>query len=193
MTNIASSKPRPRRPTVAGLLVFLVVAGSVMFGVGDAFACSGTRLLGDDMSDEFAAGDVVFTGTVIRRDEPFRLGNVMSSLDPIQWTFAVDGIEKGSVGNRVTISSPRSDASCGIAFALGQRYRVRAHGSGLFGLEAILGDADSIQPLVTPSPLETGGVSLPIPSAVLIVVLFGALAVVTVGVVSWRRSPSGDR
>jgi hypothetical protein len=71
------------------------------------------------------SADLVFTGTVVRVDDPTN-GVSFSTMDPLYWTFVVDGVEKGEVPDRVTVASAIDGASCGYDFELGTRYRVYA-------------------------------------------------------------------
>lgn len=103
---------------------------------------------------------MVFTGTVVKRDEPFTLGAVVGSADPIGWTFVVESVEHGPQADRVRVESPRMDASCGIEFSLGGRYRVLAHDQG-GALTAMQEDATQLEGLsddVRP-PTEPGGLT----------------------------------
>ena len=141
-------------------LALAIAAGLV--SAPPAAGCVGTRLLGDEASAE-AAADLVFTGTVVKRDEPFSFGlDFTSSADPIGWTFVVESVDKGPQLDRVRVESPRSGVSCGVEFTLGQRYRVLAHAQGL-SLSVAGGDATKLQPLpdaVRP-PTEPGGLTFP--------------------------------
>jgi hypothetical protein len=158
---------------IARLLGGLVIAALASVSAADAVACSGTRLLDDDWSEEFSRARVVFTGTAIRREEPLRIGNVTSTMDPIHWTFAVDAVEKGGGGDRITVSSARSSASCGVEFSLGQRYRVYASASGLIGLEVFMGNVEELDALAIEPRVEGTGTTFP--------TWFGAAAAVLVG------------
>jgi hypothetical protein len=164
-----------------------------------AAACVGGRLLPDGVGADEAA-DLVFTGTVVRRDDPF-IPILGSSFDAIAWTFAVDEAVKGSPGERVRVESPSSDASCGIGFRLGGRYHVRAYASDGGTYEAIMGDATPMRPLADPPPTEAGGINLATEGsarvlvAIAAIVGLGAAAYVGLGRVPphWRaRPPAGS-
>jgi hypothetical protein len=137
-----------RRLRAALLIGFALIGLSATPAVG----CVGGRLVGEG-SDAQARTSVAFTGTVVRRAEPFVLWAV-GSLDPIAWTFVVDEVQDGPAATRITVTSPRMDASCGIQFELGQRYRVSAVSGDAGNLEVISGDAHRIEPLAQPPPVE---------------------------------------
>ena len=141
-----------------------------------AAACSGTRLRDDAMTDEFGAAAVVFTGTAVKRDEPFSLG-VVTSADMIGWTFVVDSVEKGQVGDRIRVESPLHDGACGARFRFGQRYRIFAYERD-GTLEAYGSDMTQLKPLDNPPPTEPGGLTfgaLPLLGIVVWVVVLGGL------------------
>lgn len=138
---------RAFRQVAAGLVVGLA---ALLAGTSTVSACTGTRL--GDPGPEIGPA-MAFTGTVVRRDEPFTLG-VQSSLDPIAWTFVVDAVRSGPDASRITIHSPRMDASCGIQFELGQRYAVRAEWREDGTLGAIQGEATLIEPVAQPPRVE---------------------------------------
>lgn len=68
----------------------------------------------------------VFEGTVVSIKEKFKL--MQSSADPVQVTFQVGARWKGEVGERVTVTTAQSGASCGFEFTEGERYIVYAGG-----------------------------------------------------------------
>jgi hypothetical protein len=176
-----------RRRLSAALLLGIALTGLI---ATSAVGCVGGRLVGLDA--EVPPG-VAFTGTVVKRVEPFSLWE-MSSLDPIAWTFVVDDVQDGQASTRITVTSPRMDASCGIQFELGQRYRVNAvMGSG-GALEVISGDAHAIEPLAHPPRVE-GSFDAALEWSPLLVALALmvalAMAVVAFGA-SPRRTPSSD-
>lgn len=68
----------------------------------------------------------VFTGTVTDREPPPKRP-VMSSGDPVNYTFDVERWFKGERGDPVQVLSPMSGASCGLeGVRAGQRYVVFA-------------------------------------------------------------------
>jgi hypothetical protein len=68
---------------------------------------------------------VVFTG-VAREVHSHSTPNVMSSLDPVEVTFAVEAVYKGATPRTTTIWTVAGGASCGYDFAEGRRYTVFA-------------------------------------------------------------------
>jgi hypothetical protein len=96
----------------------LLVAAAIMSTVfvlstptAGACSCAGT-------SDQIAFdnADVVFVGELRSHvfDEDPDGDGLISSLDPAVWTFAVDGVYKGSTRQTTAIYSANSGASCGL-------------------------------------------------------------------------------
>jgi cell division septation protein DedD len=77
----------------------------------------------------FNQAEVVFTGTVVGRDDPNAGSQARSSSDSIVWTFHVDRIYKGEAAEQQAVRSAMSGASCGFEFAMAQRYEVFARTS----------------------------------------------------------------
>jgi hypothetical protein len=109
-----------------GFAAKLIRAASIgaVAGIGAALglsapvsACVGQYLSGDPALDELA--DMIFTGTAVRMD-----GDPQGGV--LEWTFVVDGVEKGQVGDRLTVSAFTEESMCGMRFDLGTRYRVLA-------------------------------------------------------------------
>jgi len=188
----AASSRAVKRATVLvgiGLAVWLTLPAS-------AAACSGGPLLtgmpGNPKTYEEAA-EVIFTGTAVRAESqmPFYGG---SSLDPLLFTFVVDSVEKGRVGDRFTIATTHDGAACGYAFELGQRYRVLAWGgdgvlaAGHLWVYSANG-TQRVDPLAAPPPIE-GTIAPLTPMLGSILVL--ALPVLLVGSFAyffWRYRP----
>jgi hypothetical protein len=101
------------------LLSAAVLAGSVVVaGSRPASACS---CMSVDDARALSSADAAFLGTVTNVDRPQQPS---SSLDPVTWTFAVEGVFKGDVAARQEIVSAFSSASCGIELDVGARYLV---------------------------------------------------------------------
>lgn len=66
----------------------------------------------------------VFEGTVVSIKEKFKI--MQSSADPVRVTFQVGARWKGEMGERVTVTTAQSGASCGFEFTKGERYIVYA-------------------------------------------------------------------
>ncbi len=156
-----------------------------------AVACSGNALVGDDRTDPDA--DVIFTGTAVRVVDPRVPSDPMlSSFDTMQWTFVVDGVEKGHAPVRLTVGTPRNEGSCGFTFELGSRYRVVATDLGL-GLQAwLFSGTQAIERLPNPPPVE-GAMNAQWPNPLVILAIAGLiLGVVVVFVSGERRRPASD-
>lgn len=102
-----------------------------------AFACSCAQTTVED-SATFA--DAVFAGTVVA-DEP--LGGdpagALAATAPMPglvgqriYTFAVDGVAKGDVAAEARVLAGGDGASCGMSFAVGERWLVFAMWDGAF-------------------------------------------------------------
>lgn len=101
---------------IRAALVTAVAAGLTqlvaVFGAAPALACSCAP-----MSDReyVASADVIFTGTLLNRDEPEPgPDGLMSSADPATLTFAVSEVYKGQVGPTAQVRTAMSGASCGL-------------------------------------------------------------------------------
>ena len=99
-----------------------------------------------------------FVGVVAAIDDP-SIGPVVSTGDPLQYTFAVEQTLKGELAERILVFSAREGASCGQEFALAQRWRVYAYvdeggrlGSGLCSGNELLAESAPIPP-ASPTPL----------------------------------------
>jgi hypothetical protein len=132
-----------------GLVSAVVIALLALGAASPVMACVGGRLYAEGGS---IPPPVLFTGTAIRREEPFSL--VQSSFDMIAWTFAVDDVREGPPTDRIVVRSPRMEVSCGVEFELGQRYVVAASSGGSGGLEAWGGEMDPIDPGANPPRIE---------------------------------------
>jgi len=106
----------------------LLFASFVMLAVlsfpRPATACSCSRT---SVTDAFARADVVFTGRVVS----IRLGiplepDAISTADPVLITLDVSGYWKGPVGRVMTVTTRRSEMSCGFTFQTGRDYLVYA-------------------------------------------------------------------
>ena len=75
----------------------------------------------------------VFEGTVVSIKEKFKI--MQSSADPVRVTFQVGARWKGEVGEKVTVTTAQSGASCGFEFTKGERYIVYAGGEKAAGEE----------------------------------------------------------
>jgi len=91
--------------------------------ISRVFACSCMQL---QPGEALAMSTVAFTGVVAEIDEPTGVDPTVSSLDPLIYTFVVEESLKGEPGETVLLESARSSASCGMEFAIGERWTVYA-------------------------------------------------------------------
>ena len=105
-----------------------------------------------------AMADVVFEGVAGTHRDPNAGAPVISSGDPIFWTFAVERVVKGAASPVQEVASARFEASCGIRFQEGARYRVYArYVDGVLhtGLGSGTGQAPVVAPTTTvPRPAQ---------------------------------------
>ena len=185
-------------PASVARLRLIAAAAIGLFAVfvptAPAAGCSGGPLLAPGQTYESIA-DVIFTGTAVRVDDPrSALDGTRSSMDPMAWTFAVDLVEKGDVGARFTITTPRWDASCGFRFSLGSRYRVLAWGSVGGPPQVLVANGTDIRPALPNPPRVEGSFAasgFPLPPSIEFAALVAALFLVVLVVVTrrlgWRR------
>jgi hypothetical protein len=111
--------------TVLKLLLagLLTACGLVAITPATSYACScalGTTAAHVDWSD------AIFVGTLTDRVPPPER-RIMSSTDPVGYTFAVERVLKGDVDSTVEVESAMSSASCGWeGMELGGEYVVFA-------------------------------------------------------------------
>lgn len=76
---------------------------------------------------QLQAADAVFVGTVLGSEDPSEPRNdgVVSSADPIDFSFAVERTDKGDLFTEEVVTTARSGASCGAEIGEG-RYLVYA-------------------------------------------------------------------
>jgi hypothetical protein len=136
---------------VVRLALAFAMLAAVLAAPSVASACSMTALPGPKTMNPNAA--VIFTGTAVGREDvgPMRLNFDMFL--PVRWTFVVDGVEKGSAGNRTTVESEHAGGSCGVEFRLGQRYRVVVADAERMDAWAYDG-THQLDPLANPPPVE---------------------------------------
>ena len=170
---------QPRR--ALGVIVATGLLVSVL-GVPSVAACTGGPLLAEGETYQSVA-EVIFTGTAVRVDDPrSSFDAATGSTDPMAWTFAVDGVEKGDVGARFTITTPRDDASCGYGFSLGGRYRVYAWGSADGHHQVTQGNGTEVLTSLPNPPSVEGSFRAVLPSA-LMLLAWAAGALLLIGVV----------
>jgi hypothetical protein len=97
------------------LLAALAVVAAALVAVADASACSCVVL---DLDRDLPAADAAFVGHVVSReaDKP-----IVSTADPVRWTFEVETAVKGELPQRVVVLAAVDSASCGLGLEEGQR------------------------------------------------------------------------
>ena len=151
------------RRVVAAALV--VAAGMVIVAPPPAaLACT---IAGPEPTEAeyLAMADVVFEGTAGSHRDPNTGASIISSGDPIFWTFTVDRVVKGGAGAVQEVASARFPGSCGITFEEGTRYRVYAkYADG--GLHTRLGSGTRPAPaaVTTTTVLRPAQPAPPMPS-----------------------------
>lgn len=183
-------------------LAFLFGLFAVAATVRPAFACSCVAMTPDEA---LAASDAAFVGTVVSAP-PAPAGPVIAPepakgplIDPIggaavPFTFAVEGVAKGDVGQPATVMGGFDGAACGMAFGPEERWLVFATLQGgelttnlCSGSVAL---APGEEPPVSVTPIDpapdAGGFSVPGP----LLVAGGGLAVVlAASYLAFRRRP----
>ena len=161
----------------AGALV-AVTAGPV----AQTLACSCAQL---GPGEALANAEVAFVGVVARVDDPSGGGPIVSTGDPIIYTFAVEQSLKGgvAVGDAVVVRSARDGASCGTTFALAQRWQVYAYHdpddvltTGLCDGNELLAEQAPIPEIESPTPPGPPAELLLAAGAVLLIVVVSGLA-----------------
>jgi hypothetical protein len=121
---LIGSAPRPtgmlrRLLSATSLLGLMMLAAPV----AQVMACSCAQMT---RAEALSNADIAFVGVVVAIDDP-SVGPMVSSGDPLRYSFAVEEAIKGELSGTVGVLSARSGASCGMEFALAQRWRVFAH------------------------------------------------------------------
>ena len=167
-------------------VTFFAVLVSVAAPVARVFACSCAQL---GAGQALANADVAFTGVVTGLRDPQAGNPVVGSGDPIVYVFAVESVGKGPAANQLTITSARDGASCGMTFALADKWRIYANADGAGGLATGICSGNELiaanAPLPVPSP--TG-----LPTELLLV---GGGVIALVGFSAWaftRRANSAS-
>ena len=106
-------------------LLALASAAGVLGATSPASACSLSSPLPTE-EEHLARADLVFEGLAVSSRDPNAGAPIISTGDPIFWTFLVEREIKGSTGIQQDVGTARGDASCGFRFQVGVRYRVFA-------------------------------------------------------------------
>jgi hypothetical protein len=118
---IVDSTSRRVRVVSAALATLVLGAALVPVLAGPAQACS---CVGMTDAQAYEQADAVFAGRVESVTEPAGLFGVVSSGDPVTATLVVDTVYKGSVYERMPVTTAYSSASCGADFVQGVEYAV---------------------------------------------------------------------
>ena len=103
----------------------LAVFMGVLSSSSPASACSLALPLPTE-EEHLERADLVFEGLAVSSRDPNAGASIISSGDPIFWTFLVERQIKGSTGSTQDVATARSGATCGYSFQTGVRYRVFA-------------------------------------------------------------------
>ena len=184
------------------LLAFAMAIGLAILPVRQAFACSCAEMTIDEAA---AMAQAAFTGTVID-EQP--VGKATGPIGAVAatapmpggmggqfiYTFEVDGVAKGDVGERASVLGGGDGASCGMSFAVGQRWLLftmwdgTVHSTSLCSGNVPLGpDEDAPLPVSAPGEVDVSQPPTEIPWTA--VALLGAVALVAgVSAFAFRRS-----
>lgn len=143
---------------VRAAAVLGVVALAVLAAVPPAGACSIPLPPSDQQLLDQA--DLVFEGVALASQDANTTASILSSADPVTWTFSVERVVKGSAAATQQVTTARSGASCGFAFLAGHRYRVYAR-AGASGFSTSLGSGTrELAATTTTAPRSTPSTTL---------------------------------
>jgi len=111
---------RARTPTLCAALAVTLALGAA----GPVRACK--CIAPPPPLAALGSADGVFSGQVIRRADPLAGQKGVSSLSPVDYTFRVEDVWKGDIGDTVVVRTARSSASCGYPFEIDDVYLVYA-------------------------------------------------------------------
>lgn len=134
---------------VAAVLAVLGVPLLMVVTAGSAWACS---CVATPLDEQVGRGDVVFVGRVVERQAEAPR-EVVSSLDPVTWTFTVDRVHRGAAAGPQRVTTARSSASCGFEFAAGRAYLVVGTDAGATGAVST-GLCDGTRPVSALTPAD---------------------------------------
>lgn len=116
-------KAKLRSPLMMFLSITLIFIALLTVRPSVTYACS--CVVPAEPLEALKSNSAVFTGKVVDKKEP--KGTIISSADSVKVTFEVDSSWKGVKGNKVTLSTALSSASCGFEFVEGESYIVYAY------------------------------------------------------------------
>lgn len=112
-----------RSPLMMFLSITLIFMALLTVRPSVTYACS--CVVPAEPLEALESSSAVFVGKVVNIKEP--RGTIISSADPVKVTFDVDSSWKGVEGNKVTMTTALSSASCGFEFVEGESYIVYAY------------------------------------------------------------------
>jgi hypothetical protein len=179
MTEPIGPDPRPsgmlRRLLALAVLSALV---GVAAPVAQVYACSCIRL---GLGQALANADLAFTGVVTSVQDANAGNPIISSGDPITYTFTVAEVVKGPAMAEVVLTSARASASCGITFALAEKWRIYANGDGAGGLSTSICSGNELLGKDVPIPAHPPAPAPALPTVLLPIGVIAAL----VGFSAW--------
>ena len=121
---VPERRPLPMTDRLVRSLIAMAFAGLVsVVPVSTALACSCAQA---GTAESLGFADVAFIGTAVAVEAP-RPGDVISTADPIHYSFAVDQVFKGPLTDAEIVATTALDgASCGTSFAVNERWLVFA-------------------------------------------------------------------
>ncbi|OCA90447.1 hypothetical protein A8F94_00720 [Bacillus sp. FJAT-27225] len=108
------------------LAIFLVA--TISFYVKPAYVSACSCAVPESVETELKNKTAIFSGKVIRFEDPRANSFIQSSADPISVVFEVKSSWKGVKESQVIVNTAKSSASCGYEFSVGNDYLVYAYG-----------------------------------------------------------------
>lgn len=185
---LIGTAPRPtgmlrRLLSVAFLLGLTMLAAPL----AKVTACSCPQV---DRAEALANADVAFVGVVAAIDDP-SVGPMVGSGDPLRYSFALEEAIKGELSDSVGVLSARSSASCGMEFALAQRWRIFAFVDETGHLQSHLCSGNELLAEGVPVPTRTPKPSSPPVAALLAIGAVVGLAGFTAWAFTRRPGAAG--
>lgn len=166
-------------------LAFFATLVSVAAPTAQVYACSCMQL---GAGQALANADVAFTGVVTSLKDGNAGNPLIGSGDPIVYVFAVEAVAKGPAANQITVTSARDGASCGMTFALADKWRIYANGDEAGGLSTGICSGNELLAANAPLPVPPAA---GLPTELLLV---GGVVIVLAGFSAWAfmRRPRGE-
>ncbi|MGI8929722.1 MAG: hypothetical protein ACR2F5_00275 [Candidatus Limnocylindria bacterium] len=155
-------------PLLRLLASLAIVIGVSVLPVAQVAACSCMQMAPAEAAE---MAEVVFSGTVAGEEPVAQRDRLGPAMGNVVYTFAVDGVAKGEIDAQVRVLSGGDGASCGMTFAMDERWLIFATadggqlGTGLCSGNVPLA-ADEAAPITMTAPTATdpadGGAGLPV-------------------------------